>query len=102
MHLRRTRPLPLLAALLGVAIAATEPDKTTSTAPCTASSTGGAFYDLRPDIAFALADGAKPKKGVRSTDYVARGHDYGSNFTVNICGALVKPPKEVVGIDDKL
>lgn len=78
----------------------------TSTAlPCTASSVSDAFYDLRPDIAVRLPDdeAAKArKKGVRTADYVARGHDFGVNFTVNICGAVVLPVKDVIGVADRL
>jgi len=83
-------------------LGATAPDKTTTTAPCTASSTGGAFYDLRPDIAIAVEEGQKAKKGVRSTDYVSKGHDYGANFTVNICAGVVAPVKEVEDVSEKL
>ncbi|KJR81868.1 cation-dependent mannose-6-phosphate receptor [Sporothrix schenckii 1099-18] len=81
----------------------TSPAKTTSTIPCTASSTSGAFYDLRHDIALPPAEsGKKPKAGVLTTDYVARGHDYGANFTLNICAAVVKPVKDVKGVDRDL
>lgn len=88
----------------GSCLAASEPAKTTSTAPCTASSTSGAFYDLRPDIAVAVKEGVKPKKGIPTADYLARGHDYGpnANFTMNICDAVVKPVKDVVGLDKAL
>lgn len=80
------------------------PSKTTSTIPCTASSTSGAFYDLRHDIVLPPpAEGAKKHKaGVLTTDYVARGYDYGANFTLNICAAVVKPVKNVEGVDRDL
>ncbi len=54
------------------------------------------------DMAVRLEEGAKPKKNVRTTDYTAKGHDYGANFTINICGAVVKPVKDVVDVSDKL
>jgi len=84
--------------------AAAEPEKTTTTPqPCTAtSSTSDSFYDLRPDMAVVVEEGAKKKKGVRTTDYAARGYDYGSNFTINICAAVVKPVKDIEGVSDKL
>ncbi|TPX13837.1 uncharacterized protein E0L32_005781 [Thyridium curvatum] len=91
--------LLLLSALAEGALAAPDADKTTPVAPCTASSTSGAFFDLSPDMAVAPAEGAKPKKGVPSTDYHARGHDYGYNFTLNICAAVVDPVKDVIGIE---
>ena len=94
----------LLASLLSGAIAAdsTEPEKTTTVEPCTAKSTSGAFFNLQPDIAIKPEDGAKPHRNIPSEDYHARGYDYGYNFTLNICSAVVAPPKEVVGLDDDL
>jgi cation-dependent mannose-6-phosphate receptor len=97
-----------LAALVGVAFAADkDPAKTTSSAtpivtPCVATATSGAFYDLRPDVAVVVAEGAKPPRGALTEDYLARGYDYGSNFTLNICGAVVKKVEDVVGIDKPL
>jgi cation-dependent mannose-6-phosphate receptor len=93
----------LWAALSGGGLAASDSDKTTTTAPCTATSTSEAFYDLRHDIAYAVEEGQKlPFRGARTSDYTARGYDLKVNFTMNICAAVIKPPKEAVGIDDKL
>ncbi|RDA82623.1 hypothetical protein CP532_3073 [Ophiocordyceps camponoti-leonardi (nom. inval.)] len=100
--MRRLR-LSALALLVGAVVTATAGDAgeaskttTTTTAPaCTAtSSTGsGAFFDLRPDL-------AGPTN--KAKDYHAKGYDYGSNFTLNICGSLVEPVSDVVGVDKKL
>ncbi|KAL2022536.1 hypothetical protein VTK56DRAFT_5143 [Thermocarpiscus australiensis] len=95
-----------IAALAGVS-SAEEPAKTTVSAtpvmtPCVATSTNGAFFDLRPDIAVFVAEGGKPPKGAPTEDYLARGWDYGSNFTLNICSAVVKQVEDVVGVDKKL
>lgn len=98
----------LAVALAGTAFAADkDPDKTsTSTtsaaSPCVATSTSGAFYDLRPDIAVAPVEGSKIQKGVPTADYLARGWDYGSNFTMNICSPVVKPVEDVVGVEKAL
>ena len=82
---------------------AAAPSKTTTTMPCTATSTSGAFYDLRHDIVLPPVEGGKkPKAGVQVTDYTARGHDYGANFTLNICAAVVKPVINVEGVDRDL
>ncbi|CAK7264646.1 Cation-independent mannose-6-phosphate receptor CI-MPR [Sporothrix epigloea] len=82
---------------------AAAPSKTTTTMPCTATSTSGAFYDLRHDIVLPPVEGAKkPKAGIQVTDYTARGHDYGANFTLNICAAVVKPIINVEGVDRDL
>lgn len=95
-----------IAALTGVALG-DNPDKTTKSTsavvtPCVATATSGAFFDLRPDTAVFVAEGEKPPKGARTEDYVARGWDYGSNFTLNICDAVVEKVKDVVGVDKSL
>jgi cation-dependent mannose-6-phosphate receptor len=79
------------------------PSSTTHIPACTAtSSTGtGAFFDLRPDMAI-VADEGKSHRGQVVKDYFARGHDYGKNFTLNICGAVVDPVLDVVGVNDTL
>jgi cation-dependent mannose-6-phosphate receptor len=103
--------LCLLAALTGFSFAArsgiettssTTSTKTTAATPCVATSPGGSFYDLRPDVAIVAEEGKKAPKGVPTSDYFARGYDYGSNFTLNICGPVVKPVKGVVGVDESL
>lgn len=90
-----------LLSLTSLSLAA-DADKTTTSTACTASSTSGAFFDLRPDIALKKnADGSKPahSNGAPLVDYKAKGYDYGSNFTLNICGAVVEPVDEVLGVD---
>ncbi|KOS18997.1 putative mannose 6-phosphate receptor-like protein [Escovopsis weberi] len=96
-------PTPwLLAAALaaGAGAGAAETASSTSQAPaCTATaSTGtGAFFDLRPDTASLQESGKTPKSAV-TKDYHARGWDYGKNFTLNICGPVVEPVEDVVGL----
>ncbi|KAH7038296.1 mannose-6-phosphate receptor binding domain-containing protein [Microdochium trichocladiopsis] len=78
-------------------------DKTTTTLPCTATSTSGAFYDLRADIAVhPKEDGTKPKAslGGPTADYHPRGWDYGANFTLNICAPVVEPFDNVKDIEE--
>lgn len=99
MHHRRTYDvLLLLAAAAGLTSAAESTTTTTTYVPaCTANShTSGAFFDLRPDIAVKPEEG-KSVKG-SSTDYHARGYDYGRNFTLNICAPVVDPVEDVVGL----
>jgi len=102
-----SRLLLALAAMAGLACAeikeesssaATSSATTTSTA-CVATATSGTFYDLRPDIAIRAEEGGKTPKGIPTEDYIARGYDYGSNFTLNICGAVVKKVEDVVGVE---
>ncbi|KAI1484360.1 mannose-6-phosphate receptor binding domain-containing protein [Biscogniauxia mediterranea] len=82
---------------------ASDADKTSSSTPCTATSASGAFFDLRPDVAVKpKADGSKPSNshGAPLVDYHARGYDYGANFTLNICGAVVEPVEDVKGLEE--
>ncbi|KAI0428045.1 mannose-6-phosphate receptor binding domain-containing protein [Xylaria sp. FL1042] len=92
-----------LLALTSTAAAASDAQATTTTTACTASSTSGAFFDLRPDAAIKpKPDGSRPShsRGAPLTDYKARGFDYGSNFTLNICNAVVEPIEDVDGIEE--
>ncbi|KAH8692828.1 putative vacuolar sorting receptor [Talaromyces proteolyticus] len=70
--------------------------------PCTVqSTTTGSYFDLNP-IALAppeLKDGRKVHKTDRDTSWQAQGHDYGTNFTVNICAPVIETVKDVVGVD---
>jgi cation-dependent mannose-6-phosphate receptor len=99
----RTILVALAAAAVGVS--ATQPTTTTTTTtttsktaiatPCVAThATSGAFYDLRPDMAVAVKEGEKARKGVPTDDYLyAKPHDWPHNFTMNICAPVVKPVK---------
>ncbi|KAK0718451.1 mannose-6-phosphate receptor binding domain-containing protein [Lasiosphaeria miniovina] len=107
MHARISSNLLLaLATLAGVVCAEDkeQPDKTVSTTssvitPCVATSTSGSFFDLRPDTAVAVAEGEKAPRGIPVEDYLAKGWDYGANFTLNICSAVVKKVDDVVGVE---
>lgn len=113
----RILPLLLLLGASSTATAATTSSSSTKTAPaltststanapaCTATSStnSGAFFDLRPDIAVKEDESGKSShKGAPTADYRARGYDYGKNFTLNICGAVVEPVKDVVGVPSGL
>ncbi|KAM7201130.1 cation-dependent mannose-6-phosphate receptor [Rhypophila sp. PSN 637] len=103
MQLKSTHNfLGAVAVLASVTVAEDGKFSTTPTATataCVATSTSGAFFDLRPDTAVVIAEGEKPGRGVKTEDYLARGYDYGYNFTLNICGAVVKGIEDVVGVD---
>ncbi|KAI0181128.1 mannose 6-phosphate receptor domain-containing protein [Hypoxylon sp. FL1284] len=98
---RPTRSAMLCFLSLASVSLAADADKTTTSTACTASSTSGAFFDLRPDTALKKGpDGEKRANGAPTVDYHARGYDYGSNFTLNICGAVVEPVESVIGVED--
>lgn len=90
------RALLLLAPALAALAAADVTDE--DTPACTANAHAG-YFDLRPDIATPAAEGRK--RGV-TTDYFSNGWDVGYNFTMNICGSVVKPVEDVVGVDKEL
>ncbi|KAG7135175.1 putative mannose 6-phosphate receptor-like protein like [Verticillium longisporum] len=101
MHFPTNRALTLLlAASASVSFAAEEKPSTTPSPPaCTAvSKTSGAFFDLRPDIAAIPEEGKTAKSGSATSDYHARGYDYGRNFTLNICAPVADPVEHVVGL----
>ncbi|RWA12889.1 hypothetical protein EKO27_g2222 [Xylaria grammica] len=96
---------PVILSLLALTsnAVASEAESTSTTTACTASSTSGSFFDLRPDAAIKpKPDGSRPShsRGAPLTDYKARGFDYGSNFTLNICNAVVEPIEDVKGIEE--
>lgn len=95
-----------LALLAGVSFAEdptkTSTETTPAHTPCVATATNGAFFDLRPDIAIAVAEGEKAPRGTPTEDYIARGWDYGYNFTLNICEPVLKKVEDVVGVDKEL
>jgi cation-dependent mannose-6-phosphate receptor len=97
----RTGLLGAALAVASFAIAKETSSSTTHVPACTAtaSSGTGGFYDLRPDTAHASDKGKQHKTGVVK-DYHARGYDYGKNFTLNICGAVVDPVTDVMGVNE--
>ncbi|PHH83268.1 hypothetical protein CDD82_2688 [Ophiocordyceps australis] len=93
----------LLAAAIAVPADAVDNEATgtTTSAPaCTATSSSGsgAFFDLRPDQATHADPKGKAHKTAVAKDYHAKGHDYGKNFTMNICGSVVDAVSDVVGV----
>ena len=75
----------------------------TSNRPCAAiSPTTGLFYDLSlislspPEI----VDGRKVNKDDREESWHANGHDYGANFTINICAPVIETVRDVAGVDE--
>jgi cation-dependent mannose-6-phosphate receptor len=98
-------PNTLLLALAlhhGVNAAASDDKNTKPLDPCTIASASGSFFDLRPLSIAPPIDGKKPAKGEKTASWHAKGYDYKSNFTLNICAPVVEELDDVVGIDSKL
>lgn len=79
-------------------------DSSEPLSPCVARSpVSGLYYDLN---AISLTppgkDGEKVRKSDRKESWMARGHDYPSNFTLNICAPVVEDVKDVVGVNKAL
>lgn len=102
MLLSSLRCSVLLALALQGASAAASDDKEKSKPagdPCTIASSSGSFFDLRPLAVLPVADGKKPSKNQRTDSYHARGYDYKSNFTLNICAPVTETLDNVQGVD---
>ncbi|KAG5981037.1 hypothetical protein E4U54_006695 [Claviceps lovelessii] len=95
------RHLFISAAFLAASLVSAKEESTSTThvpaCTATASSGTGGFFDLRPAVAHAQREGKQQKTGVVK-DYRSRGYDYGRNFTLNICEAVVDPVTDVVGV----
>lgn len=94
----RALALGVFAVLSGLTTAAS--NEKTPAVPCTIHSpNSGSFYDLR-SLSLSLPDpDKKAKPGSKTDSWQARGWDYGSNFTMNICAPVVEDIKDVVGVD---
>lgn len=77
-------------------------DKPKPVDPCTVASATGSFYDLRPLTIKPLEDGKKADKSEKTDSWHARGYDYKSNFTLNICAPVVEELHDVVGIEKNM
>ncbi|PYI17791.1 mannose 6-phosphate receptor domain-containing protein [Aspergillus violaceofuscus CBS 115571] len=89
------------APLLPVYAASDSSGSKDSLSPCVVRSpTTGLFYDLNAiSISPPPAEGEKPRKNAREGSWHAKGHDYGANFTVNICAPVLEDVKDVVGVE---
>lgn len=67
--------------------------------PCTVSSSAGSFYDLRSLNISLPQEGKKAAKNSRNESWHARGWDYGTNFTLNVCAPVVEEVDSFVGIE---
>lgn len=103
MHLSSIPSAFLIALALqsGVNAAADDNAKQKPVEPCTITSSGGSFYDLRGLSAVSVEDGKKASKGARAESWHSKGYDYNVNFTMNFCAPVVENVKDVVGISDE-
>ena len=91
--------LPLLALASPAISDKSEPDLK----PCTVyNPINGNFYDLNGISLHPPKDPKKVHKDERIESWHARGYDYNTNFTLNICAPVVEKLDNVVGIDEDL
>jgi len=77
-------------------------DKAKPVDPCTVTSSTGSFYDLRPLTILPPVDGKKRAKNEKIDSWHAKGYDYKSNFTLNVCAPVIEELEDVVGIKKEL
>jgi cation-dependent mannose-6-phosphate receptor len=92
-------PYTVVLLLAGVTAAASDEKQND---PCTIASTNGDFFDLRPLAVLPVAEGKKPTKNQRTESWHARGYDYKSNFTLNICAPVTESLNYVQGVHKAL
>jgi cation-dependent mannose-6-phosphate receptor len=93
--------LPYTVVLLLAGLSAAASDKKQND-PCTIASTSGDFFDLRPLAVLPVAEGKKPTKNQRTESWHARGYDYKSNFTLNICAPVTESLNNVQEVPKSL
>ena len=91
--------LLLTVALSSFQVQAATEDKAKPVLPCTVGSSTGSFYDLRSLSIIPPAEDKKPGKNDKTDSWKAKGWDYKSNFTLNICAPVMEQLSDVVGID---
>lgn len=86
-----------IASLCSASLAASSSDTNAPIGdPCTIhSSLSGNFYDVRP---LTLKRSGTKTQSATNESYHSRGYDYGTNFSINICGPVVEKLDDVFGI----
>lgn len=82
--------------------AASKKDSKETDKPCTITSPySGSFFDLS-SLQILDKDSNPKAKNARDHSWNATGWDIGYNFTVNVCGPVVEPLEDVVGIEKSM
>lgn len=90
------------ALLCGVSAASDDKPKPKPVDPCTISSPSGSFFDLRSLSIQPVPPGTTPGKNQKTDSWHAKGYDYKSNFTLNVCAPVVETLDNVQGVDKDL
>lgn len=96
--------LLFLSSLLCARAAAESSPQKDTLSPCVARSPStGLYYDLSA-ISLSppeLKDGQKIHKSDRDTSWHSKGHDFGTNFTINICKPVIEDVQDVEGVESE-
>lgn len=69
--------------------------------PCTIKSpSSGLEFDLN-GLAVLPKEEGKKGKDEREESWMARGYDYGVNFTINFCAPVIEGMEDVVGVEEE-
>lgn len=74
-------------------------DKTPPVACTIHSPSSGSFYDLRSIWLLSPDSDKKSSRTSRTESWKAKGYDYLSNFTLNVCGSVIEPLEKAVGME---
>ena len=90
----------LLLASSSVGAAVSDHQSPPKESPCIARSpTTGLYFDLNTISLLPLEQKAPVRRSARDESWHARGHDYGTNFTLNFCAPVVENLRDVVGLE---
>ncbi|KAG5206005.1 Cation-independent mannose-6-phosphate receptor CI-MPR [Trichophyton interdigitale] len=104
MHINRLNSLLQVLFLSSAAWGAAEEKPKAPEKPCTIHSPNtGLYFDLNAiSVQLDKKDGKKSHADhQRDESWHVKGHDYGANFTINICAPVVENLTDVVGVDEK-
>ncbi|EGD84196.2 hypothetical protein H112_07884 [Trichophyton rubrum D6] len=104
MHINSLNSLFQVLFLSSVAWGAAEEKPKAAEKPCTIHSPNtGLYFDLNAiSVQLDKKDGKKSHADhQRDESWHVKGHDYGANFTINICAPVVENLTDVVGVDEK-
>ncbi|EFQ98014.1 hypothetical protein MGYG_08915 [Nannizzia gypsea CBS 118893] len=104
MHINRLQSLLQVLFLSSFAWGAAEEKPKAPEKPCTIHSPNtGLYFDLNAiSVQLDKKDGKKSHADrQRDESWHVKGHDYGANFTINICAPVVENLTDVVGVDER-
>lgn len=102
MHVNKLNSLLQVLLFSSAAWGAAEEKPKAPEKPCTIHSPNtGLYFDLNAiSVQLGKKDGKKSHADLRDESWHVKGHDYGANFTINICAPVVENLTDVAGVDE--